>query len=77
MFIFKKNEQFQFLRYKVSKSVTVGLGRFIVLNDYDGPEMAIKMYFIFFSLDYLYRLYEATYIIYMTAIMNFGRFALS
>ena len=36
-----------FLRNNSSKSVTVGLGRFIVLNDSASPKIVLKMYFNF------------------------------
>ena len=39
-----------FPRNKLSKSVTVGSDRFIVLNDSTSPKMIIKIYFNFFQI---------------------------
>ena len=58
-----------FMRYKPSKSVTVGSGRFIVLNDSDNP----KIYFNFFQ--FLLKVLELFECrrgdLYMTANRNF------
>ena len=66
-----------FLRNKPSKSVTVGPGRFIVLNDSADPKMVIKLYFNFY--DFFLKVLEQSEgrrgDPYMTANRNFVRFA--
>ena len=57
---------FLVLRYKLSKSVTIGLDRFILLNYYVGPKMTMKIDFNFLELLECRRDYP-----YMTANGNF------